>query len=1251
MASVTTVSGVTHACVSLCSAQAHSNVSARQRIPKPAALSKCQLLRPCRPSVKLLSGVRLSSGSPFSRSGRSFTTSVSATVAEGETVVEEATAEDEIVAEEDADAAPEPAAPDAEGGEAKPAARRPFKNRRKITVKIEDLQPGQTVPGKVRSIQSYGCFVDIGAFTDGLIHISELADQFVENVGDLVEAGQEVQARILEVDVAKGRISLSMRTPREERPEPAEGAGAPRAERGAGPRPQRGGDQRPRRAVAGGRGGSDKPSHGIRKGQKFEGTVTSIAPFGAFLELKDGVEGLLHASEIGEGSERVEVAEHLEMGQKVNVTVLSVTKDRISLTTKERVDTDDINVKLNQGAEFGTDGITNPFEAAFKKSNLVLDKLPGAEELAKTKKPEPVAAASDEIKTETQEIQKAGLFSGKKVDDAPAPAAEKPEEADADDSSNAGAAEAVQETVEDVVDDAKDAAQAVTEGVEPIADEVADVAKPVVEKAEEVAEPVAEKVEEVVEPVAEKVEEVVEPAAEKVKEAAEPVIEKVEEVVEPVAEKVEEAAEPVIEKVEEVVEPVAEKVKEAAEPVIEKVEEVVEPVAEKVEEVAEPVIEKVKEVAEPVIEKVEEVAEPVAEKVEPIVEEVKETVTNAADTVGEKAEPLVENAKETVTEAVEPVAEKVEPAVEEAKETVTGASDNVGDQLGAIQTGGIGDVVGPVAEAVENVVDSVKEAAEPVVEKVEEVIESVKDAVAPAAEETKEAAPAVEAAKEDAPSLAEQVKEAADAGVAAVTGVVDQVTSATEEAPAAKEEKPKEAGGISAVLVKALREETGSGMMDCKKALAEANGDIDQARDILRKKGLASADKKSARVAAEGAIGSYIHDSRIGVLLELNCETDFVSRGDTFKELLEDLAMQVAACPQVEFVSVDEVPADVVAKEREIEAGKEDLASKPEAIREKMVDGRINKRLGELALLEQPFIKDDKLKVKDLIKATVAKIGENIQIRRFERYNLGEGLTKKTSNLAAEVAEQTQKKEAAPAPAPAAEEKKEEAPAEAKPAVAVSASAVKELRAETGAGMMDCKKALAECDNDVEKARELLRKKGLASAEKKSSRLAAEGAIGSYIHDGRIGVLVEVNCETDFVARGDKFKELLEDVAMQVAACPQVTVVSPDDVPAEIVAKEREIELGKEDLASKPEAIREKIVDGRMAKRVNELALLEQPYIRDDKQKLRDVIQAAVATIGENIQVRRFVRFNLGEGIEKKSVDFAAEVAAQTGKA
>jgi elongation factor Ts len=216
--------------------------------------------------------------------------------------------------------------------------------------------------------------------------------------------------------------------------------------------------------------------------------------------------------------------------------------------------------------------------------------------------------------------------------------------------------------------------------------------------------------------------------------------------------------------------------------------------------------------------------------------------------------------------------------------------------------------------------------------------------------------------------------------------------------------------------------------------------------------------------------------------------------------------------------------------------------------------------------------------------------------------------------------------------------------------VAISAAAVKQLRDASGAGMMDCKKALAECGGDVEVAKEFLRKKGLASADKKAGRVAAEGAVGAYIHAGaRLGVLVEVNCETDFVARGDKFKELVNDIAMQIAACPAVTVVSENDVSAETLAKEREIEMGKEDLASKPEAIRAKIVDGRVAKIAKELALLEQPFIKDTNKTVAEHIKESVAAIGENIQVRRFGRFVLGEGLEKRSEDFAAEVAAQTG--
>jgi elongation factor Ts len=215
-------------------------------------------------------------------------------------------------------------------------------------------------------------------------------------------------------------------------------------------------------------------------------------------------------------------------------------------------------------------------------------------------------------------------------------------------------------------------------------------------------------------------------------------------------------------------------------------------------------------------------------------------------------------------------------------------------------------------------------------------------------------------------------------------------------------------------------------------------------------------------------------------------------------------------------------------------------------------------------------------------------------------------------------------------------------------AATISPALLKQLRDETGAGMMDCKNALSESEGDIVKAQEFLRKKGLASADKKAARATAEGRIGSYIHDSRIGVLVEVNCETDFVSRGDIFKELVDDIAMQVAACPQVKYVVTEDVPEEFVNKEKEIELQKEDLASKPEQIRSRIVEGRIRKRLEDLALLEQPYIKNDKLTVKDVVKQTIATIGENIKVKRFVRFNLGEGLEKKSQDFAAEVAAQT---
>jgi elongation factor Ts len=214
----------------------------------------------------------------------------------------------------------------------------------------------------------------------------------------------------------------------------------------------------------------------------------------------------------------------------------------------------------------------------------------------------------------------------------------------------------------------------------------------------------------------------------------------------------------------------------------------------------------------------------------------------------------------------------------------------------------------------------------------------------------------------------------------------------------------------------------------------------------------------------------------------------------------------------------------------------------------------------------------------------------------------------------------------------------------------ISAKLVKELRDKTGAGMMDCKKALTANDGDVEKSIEWLRKKGLAGADKKAGRVASEGLVGSYIHTGgRVGVLVEVNCETDFVARREEFQNLVRNVAMQIAACPNVEYVKVEDIPADVVEREKAIEMGKDDLGNKPENIKEKIVQGRIDKRLKELSLMDQPFIRDQNISVEELVKQTIAQLGENVQVRRFVRFVLGEGIEKVESNFADEVAAQMG--
>lgn len=213
--------------------------------------------------------------------------------------------------------------------------------------------------------------------------------------------------------------------------------------------------------------------------------------------------------------------------------------------------------------------------------------------------------------------------------------------------------------------------------------------------------------------------------------------------------------------------------------------------------------------------------------------------------------------------------------------------------------------------------------------------------------------------------------------------------------------------------------------------------------------------------------------------------------------------------------------------------------------------------------------------------------------------------------------------------------------------MAISAKTVQELRAKTGAGIMDCKRALTETDGDIEKAVEALRKKGLASAAKKVGRVTSEGLVASYIHGGgKLGVLVEVNCETDFVARTEQFQQLVKDLSMHIAAANPL-YLTREDVPQEILDKEREIYRAQFADSGKPEKVIEKIAEGKLEKYFSDVCLYEQPFVKDPDKTVQQLVTETVAQLGENLNIRRFARFVLGEGIEKEEKDLAEEVAAQ----
>ncbi|XP_057973471.1 polyprotein of EF-Ts, chloroplastic [Malania oleifera] len=991
-----------------------------------------------------------------------------------------------------------------------PKRSKPSRKSEMPPVKNEELVPGATFTGKVRSIQPFGAFVDFGAFTDGLVHVSRLSDSFVKDVGSVVSVGQQVTVRLVEANTETGRISLSMRENDDiskiQQPKDA---------------PASSDNTRPTRKST-----SMKKSSKFVKGQDLEGIVKNLIRSGAFISLPEGEEGFLPLSEESdEGFVNIMGGSSLQVGQKVSVQVLRITRGQVTLTMK-RKDTEGLDSQIVQGVVHVA---TNPFMLAFRKNKDIAAFLEEREKVMdSTEIKESPKNSEERDETVNQKTTGSAIL---KVQEQPAGINEE----------LVNVPSAVDELVEE-----EDSLQEVDGGTNTV-DGASTVSVKNDEKSGSMVSSSSQN------------------------------------------------SDCIVQTTDEMENNYENLDSDNAKKIITE-----DSITDEVENIEDSRLEG--EITDNILS-----SESMVSKV----------IGSQADDTIAKDEVQIQtaSAKNQIVAAADVDDQKVAPIIEEHRSiSSSNGQIDVSMNEGQLEYDGKVDPSGEVADDQRGLLEhqvgkeTVENQADDSMAKDEVQIQKpVADIDIPSATPVED--------EKAGPEPEKNYSHSKSNGQTGFFSPKENMTRAT----------------ISPALVKHLREETGAGMMDCKKALSETGGDIVKAQEFLRKKGLASADKKAGRATAEGRIGSYIHDCRIGVLIEVNCETDFVSRGDIFKELVDDLAMQVAACPLVQYLATEDVPEELVNKEKEIEMQKEDLLSKPEQIRLKIVEGRIRKGLEELALLEQPYIKNDKVVVKDWVKKMIATIGENIKVKRFVRYNLGEGLEKKSQDFAAEVAAQTAGK-------PVPQLVKEQAgAAEAKeavqkpPMVTITAAMVKQLREETGAGMMDCKRALSETGGDVEKAQVYLRKKGLSTADKKSSRLAAEGRVGSYVHDSRIGVLIEVNCETDFVGRSENFKEFVADLAMQVVACPQVQFVSVEEIPESIFVKEKELEMQREDLLSKPENIRERIVEGRVSKRLGEFALLEQPFIKNDSILVKDLLNQTVAALGENIKVRRFARFTLGE--------------------
>ncbi|GFY98369.1 elongation factor Ts family protein [Actinidia rufa] len=696
-------------------------------------------------------------------------------------------------------------------------------------VKPEELVPGATFTGKVKSIQPFGAFVDFGAFTDGLVHVSKLSDSYVKDVGAVVSVGQEVKVRLLEANMETKRISLTMRinddvSKLQQSKETSGSSDKSRPPRKSKPR------------------SNQKRDDGMKTGkfvvgQHLEGTVKNLNRAGAFISLPDREEGFLPSSEeLDEGFGNVMGESSLQEGQEVSVRVLRITRGQVTLTMKK----EDV-------------GDSDP--------ELIQDEREKEVEQAKTSG---IPQTSDEMEgkvsqTET-ELSTGGLVTAVSEDET----SSKVENLEAS---------TVEDAINEIVKDKKDPENIVSDSSDGIDAAVQSMSMEAeVEVRSEILAP----------------EESVSTSDLLIEEA----------------------------------------------PVVDRVEN---------------------EVSEDITQLSNNNGSP-ENRVLDSVQSVDSEAKSIEDKVETSSEVLSPEGSETAVDEVSDIVAKSD-LYEETADTRKSESA-IGNEVTDSQAEEI--LAATIVEDEKVEIDLDK--------KIGSTTSSNEQIDVPTVQQSATEVGLNNNMKSDLSAMM-AVDQLLSPETQAIEGLKDDIDSVK-----AKEESTIKAT-ISPALVKQLREETGAGMMDCKKALSETGGDLVKAQEFLRKKGLASADKKASRATAEGRIGSYIHDSRIGVLIE--------------------------------YLVTEDVPNEIVEKEREIEMQKEDLLSKPEQIRSKIVDGRIRKRLEELALLEQPFIKNDKLVVKDWVKQTIATIGENMKVKRFVRFNLGEGLEKKSQDFAAEVAAQT----------------------------------------------------------------------------------------------------------------------------------------------------------------------------------------------------------------------------------------------------